>query len=53
MSCHQNAGQNHNVVVIWQRRGWEDNIKMHLTEIGQEGVGRIRMAQDRDWCWTL
>jgi hypothetical protein len=29
------------------RRGWEDNIKMPLREIGIYGVNRIRLAQDR------
>jgi hypothetical protein len=26
---------------------WEDNIKMHLREIGWSGVGWIYLAQDR------
>jgi hypothetical protein len=29
------------------RRGWEDNIKMDLREIGIDGVNWIRLAQDR------
>jgi hypothetical protein len=27
---------------------WEDNIKIHLTEIGWEGVYWIHLVQDRD-----
>jgi hypothetical protein len=30
------------------RRRWEDGIRMDLREIGLEGVGWIRLAQDRD-----
>jgi hypothetical protein len=30
------------------RRGWVDNIKMHLIEIGWGGVDWIGLAQDRD-----
>jgi hypothetical protein len=30
------------------RRGWVDNIKMDLREIGWDGVDWIDMAQDRD-----
>jgi hypothetical protein len=29
------------------RRRWEDNIKMHLTETGIDGVNWIWLAQDR------
>jgi hypothetical protein len=29
------------------RRGWEDNIKMDLGEIGIDGANGIRLAQDR------
>jgi hypothetical protein len=29
------------------RRGWEDNIKMDLREIGIDGSNWIRLAQDR------
>jgi hypothetical protein len=29
------------------RRRWEDNIKMHLREIGIDGANWIRLAQDR------
>jgi hypothetical protein len=29
-------------------RRWVDNIKMHLGEIGWDGVDLIDMAQDRD-----
>jgi hypothetical protein len=27
---------------------WEDNIKMHLREVGWGGIDRIDLAQDRD-----
>jgi len=27
---------------------WEDNIKMHLQEVGYGGMGCIELAQDRD-----
>ena len=30
------------------RRRWEDNIKMHLQEVGCEGTDWIELAQDRD-----
>jgi hypothetical protein len=30
------------------RRGWEDNIKMDLREIGCGGIDWIDLAQDRD-----
>jgi hypothetical protein len=30
------------------RRGWEDNIKMDLREVGWGGVGWINLVQDRD-----
>ena len=30
------------------RRGWEDNIKIDLQEMGCEGMDWIEMAQDRD-----
>ena len=32
------------------RRGWEDNIKMDLEEVGCGGMDWIELAQDRD-CW--
>jgi len=32
------------------RRRWEDNIKLHLWEIGIEGANWIRLAQDRVQC---
>jgi hypothetical protein len=35
------------------RRRWEDNIKMHLQEVGCEGMNRIDVAQDRDRWWAL
>jgi len=31
-----------------QRRGWEDNIKMDLKEVGGRGMDCIELAQDRD-----
>jgi hypothetical protein len=31
-----------------RRRGWVDNIKMDLREIGWEGRDWIELAQDRD-----
>jgi hypothetical protein len=30
------------------RRGWEDNIKMDLREVGWGGMDWIYLAQDRD-----
>ena len=30
------------------RRGWEDNIKMVLQEVGLRGMDWIELAQDRD-----
>ena len=30
------------------RRGWEDNIKVDLQEVGCEGMDWIELAQDRD-----
>jgi hypothetical protein len=35
------------------RRGWEDNIKMDLREIGLEGVDWIHLAQVRYQWWDL
>jgi hypothetical protein len=35
------------------RRGWEDNIKMDLQEVGWRGMDWIDMAQDRDRWWAL
>jgi hypothetical protein len=29
------------------KRGWEDNIRMHIREIGWEGVDWMHLAQDR------
>jgi hypothetical protein len=31
-----------------QRRRWEDNIKMHLQEVGGGGGEWMELAQDRD-----
>ena len=33
------------------RRGWEDNIKMDLREVG--GGDWMELAQDRDRWWAL
>jgi hypothetical protein len=30
------------------RHSWEDNIKVHLQEVGCEGMDSISVAQDRD-----
>jgi hypothetical protein len=30
------------------RRRWEDNIKIHLQEVGREGMDVIQLTQDRD-----
>jgi hypothetical protein len=30
------------------RRRWVDNIKMHLREVGWDGMDGIDLAQDRD-----
>ena len=30
------------------RRRWEDNIKMHIQEVGCGGLDWIKLAQDRD-----
>ena len=35
------------------RRGWEDNIKMDLEEVGCGGIDWIELAQDRDRCRVL
>jgi hypothetical protein len=35
------------------RRGWEDNIKMDLREVGWRGIDWIDLAQDRDRLWAL
>jgi hypothetical protein len=32
---------------------WEDNIKMHIREIGYENVDWIHLAQDRVQWWAL
>jgi hypothetical protein len=36
-----------------RRRGWEDNIRVDLIEIGWECVDWIRLAQHRDQWQTL
>jgi hypothetical protein len=35
------------------RRGWKDNIKMELQEVGCGGTDWIVLAQDRDRWWAL
>ena len=35
------------------RRGWEDNIKMDLQEVGCGGMDWIELAQDRHRCLAL
>jgi hypothetical protein len=35
------------------RRGWEDNIKMDVKEIGRGGMDLIDVVQDRYQCRTL
>jgi len=32
---------------------WQDNITMNHQEVGCEGMGWIRLAQDRDRWWAL
>ena len=35
------------------RRGWEDNSKMDLEEVGCGGMDWIELVQDRDRWWAL
>jgi hypothetical protein len=35
------------------RRGWENNVKIDLQEVGWGGMDWIDMAQDRDRWWAL
>jgi hypothetical protein len=35
------------------RRGWEDEIRIDLGEIGLGGVDWIRLAQDRNRWWAV
>jgi hypothetical protein len=35
------------------RRGWEDNIKMDLREVGCWSMDWIGLAQDRDRWWVI
>ena len=35
------------------RSRWEDNIKMHLQEVGCGGMDQIELAQDRHSWWAL
>ena len=34
--------------LVRPRRGWEDNIKMDLQELGYGGMDWIELAQERD-----
>jgi hypothetical protein len=34
-------------------RGWEDNVRMDVREIGRDGVAWIHLVQDRDQWRTL
>jgi hypothetical protein len=34
-------------------RRWENNIKMHLTEIDEKCVEWINLAPDMDECWAV
>jgi hypothetical protein len=36
-----------------RRRGWEDNIKKDLQEVGCGGMDWSELAQDRDRWWAL
>jgi hypothetical protein len=35
------------------RHRWKDNFKMHLREIGLEGVDWIHVTQDMDQWWVV
>jgi hypothetical protein len=35
------------------RHRWNDNIKMHLQEVGRGCGDRIELAQDKDRWWAL
>jgi len=35
------------------RRRWEDNIKIHLQEVGCGGMDWIELVQDRDRLWAV
>jgi hypothetical protein len=35
------------------RYGWEDNIRMNLSEIGWQRVDWIHLAQNKDWWQAL
>ena len=39
--------------LVKPRRRWEDNIKMHLQEVGCGVMDWIELAQDRDRWWAL
>jgi hypothetical protein len=36
-----------------RRRGWEDNTRMNLKEIGLEGVNWTHLAQGKDQWWAV
>jgi hypothetical protein len=35
------------------RHRWEDNIKMHLGEIGIDGVNWVWLGQEKVWWWAF
>jgi hypothetical protein len=35
------------------RRRWDDNIKMHVQEVGGDRGDWMELAQDRDGWWAL
>jgi hypothetical protein len=35
------------------RRGWEDNIKMRVQEVGWGARDSLDLDQNRDRCWAL
>jgi hypothetical protein len=48
-NCIQNFSQKlQGKIPLWRpKHGWEGNIKIHIKEIGYEGVNWIELAQDR------
>ena len=39
--------------LVRPRHRWENNIDIHLQEVGFEGVEWIDLAQDKDWWGNL